>query len=775
MIRTPELLGKSVVCPRCQSIVHVPSTLAAASPSAWASGNNPILPPSFDSTAVTKVQDALDPSENYSKNTSDKKLGDQADASGIHIPMPLADTNEGVAFLDWEELPAELLGAPMLDDLPYGDPAFDATQQPPSRRAIDSLENSIGNELTATRPLQPTSDWVSPSTARKRLVLLVGTTALAVSIAAVVLFMMFLNSFTSPKFTGPKFTGPKPEIALNPVPAADSVPEVVVPLAIESSVEKSDNKEPVAKEPVAKDLGNEPFVAPEPAVVLPTLDNVSEPMIPASIASDLNLGMSAQNRATNAQRAVAPTDEVNMIPPAGLAQFAPVFELGMAGFSSDAAALEPTTLDFSGGGGVVDIGLLTHPAPIIPEPWDNIKSTPILRLRIEQKPLSQVLLILGQLSNSGLGWDTQLLHFSPIDSSQQVSLDAADSTVEVELTNLSKQVPFVKQIVAPRGLVENNIVENRVDKPRVDLLVDVTVDTFVEQVRLLPLENLISSQLPSDWSLEDLAPTDESISQWNRLLKTLFTPDDSAWTLEGKSLTWNDEASLMQRASMAVFLDQAREIYGYPAKSGFFSSPADSAVGTSNVSTSNRIAWAQPIQAYNEAYKRLKKTGSSVFAEVISSPSLLDAAARECEIGLLFDWPSLQSHGFSHSASSLSLFKNRTWPQIAKRIMDQFDLVAVVDGPQRLILTTLAQQRRWPKSTILPLRSGESIESIGESFRILSPTNDRGLSILSVTPLPKKDPKDPVDYVVVRHCPPNTKQLELLEVRRALHITSVER
>jgi len=190
------------------------------------------------------------------------------------------------------------------------------------------------------------------------------------------------------------------------------------------------------------------------------------------------------------------------------------------------------------------------------------------------------------------------------------------------------------------------------------------------------------------------------------------------------------------------------------------------------VSTSNRIAWTQPIQAYNEAYKRLKKTGSSVFAEVISSPSLLDMAARECEIELLFDWPSLQSHGFSHSASSLSIFRNRTWPQIAKRIMDQFDLVAVVDVPQRIILTTLAQQRRWPKSTILPLRPGETIESIGESFRILSPTNDRGLSILSVTPLPKKDPTDPVDYVVVRHCPPNTKQLELLEVRRALHITS---
>ena len=173
VIRTPELLGKSVVCPRCQSIIHIPSASEAAFPSAWASGNNQILPPGFDSTAVTKVQDALGPAENTSRDPVENQSGDQAYASGVHTPMPLADTNEGVGFLDWEDLPAELLGAPMLEDLPYSDPAFDATQQSPSRGANDPLENSIGNELTATRPLQPTSDWVSPSTARTRFVLLV--------------------------------------------------------------------------------------------------------------------------------------------------------------------------------------------------------------------------------------------------------------------------------------------------------------------------------------------------------------------------------------------------------------------------------------------------------------------------------------------------------------------------------------------------------------------------------------------------------------------------
>jgi hypothetical protein len=184
------------------------------------------------------------------------------------------------------------------------------------------------------------------------------------------------------------------------------------------------------------------------------------------------------------------------------------------------------------------------------------------------------------------------------------------------------------------------------------------------------------------------------------------------------------------------------------------------------------MTWTNPSQAYSEAFVRLRNKGTSVFAEVMSSPALLELAARECQFELLFDWPSLHSHGFSHSASNLSLFKNRTWQQIAKRIMDQFDLVAVVEGPNRLILTTLAQQRRWVRWTVLPMKAGDTLESIGESFRTLSPTDAQGRSILSVTPLPKIGSANPIDYVIVRHCPPNTKQLELLEVRRSLQITA---
>jgi hypothetical protein len=780
------LLGKSVVCPRCQSAVQVPLIPAEPSPSAWASGNNPILPPSFDSTAVTKVQDALTPQRNGSIRSSDSSPSNASHKASGNDSIPLlqphesSSPHEGVGFLDWEDLPDELLSAPVLEDLPYGDPTPDLSTHPLGHHPSDTLGNVNKDGLAQSRPLHPTSDWVSPSTARTRVILLVGITALTASIAAIVLFMMFLSNITSPKLDSASNPAPVAVGAPGSGDDAENIPikglanevanKVAVPLESDGKLDDRKLANANANDPTMNGLANDPIakpsVAPESIAGTPPSPSVTEPAIPAPVAPDLKLGMSAQNRSAASEPAKAPTEEVNMIPPAGLAQFAPVFELGSTGFSSDAATLEPTTPEFTGGGGVVDIGLLTHPAAIVPEPWDSVKTTSILKLRVDQKPLSQVLLLLGQLSNSGFGWDIQLLHFSSLDATQKVDVDAANSTVEAELTNLSKQVPFVKQIVAPKELLSND--EDN-DPPDQDEVVR------IEQIQLLPLPNQILEQLPSNWSLDDLISSDESqsedsIAQWDRLLKTIFPPEDESWVLDGKSIKWSDQASLTKRSEMAVFLDQAREIYGLPAKSGFFTSSSDS----SGVNE-NRLAWTQPVKAYNEAYQRLQKTGRSVFAEVTSSPSLLESAARECELELLFDWPSLQSHGFSSAASSMSIFKNRTWPQIAKRIMDQFDLVAVVDGPKRLILTTLAQQRRWPKATILQVRPGESIDSIGESFRMLSPTDGRGLSTLSVTPLPKKDPTDAAEFVVVRHCSPNTKQLGLLEIRRALHITNDDR
>jgi len=715
VFRTPELLGKSIVCPRCQSILQVPTTPQGSDASAWASSNNPILPVSFDSNALTKVQDSIGLSSGASEPSDRRSLSSES------IPYT-------------EEFALSEFAVDLNSSHPLVGPH--ATEDGPHK---------------STRSLQSSSDWVSPSTARKRLILLVGMTGLCATIIALVLFSIFLRNFSS---TVTKIAGTvKPELpnalVVEPAPAdPPPKPATAQPIApnpeMEPSTEPPSGSEPqrtVAPEREIESnqpIPDVPIESFSPPVSAPP---VSAPPLPRGVLGEMSLDVSEKQPTSKQDPPIVVNEDVSMAPPPGLARFAPIFEVGASAFPSEADTTETIAPEFLGGGGVVDLTMSTHPPAFLPPSWDEAKQTPIQKLVLEQ-PLSVALLVLSQLSGTGIGWDPQLVAFSPIDPEQKVSLDAKDSTIDSELTNLAKQVQFRKLIV-------------KLDEEGTD------------QVLLVPQLNLITDKLPTEWSIEDLVTDDQAIVQWDRLLQVHFPKPNGAWTLEGKTIVWNENVPLVQKVRAALFLDQVRSTFGLPTKSGFFNNADES-----SRDAMNRLAWLHPTQAYDEAFTHLKKTGKSVFAEVISSPVLLNMAAIECDLELLLDWPALHSHGFSLAASNLTIFRKRTWPEIAKRIMDQFDLVAVVDGPHRLILTTLAQQRRLACSTVLPLGANDSIESIGESFRILSPTDAMGRSILSVTLLPKKDPADAVQYVVVRHCPPNTKQLQLLEVQRALRLTT---
>ncbi len=56
---------------------------------------------------------------------------------------------------------------------------------------------------------------------------------------------------------------------------------------------------------------------------------------------------------------------------------------------------------------------------------------------------------------------------------------------------------------------------------------------------------------------------------------------------------------------------------------------------------------------------------------------------------LAFDWTALYGHGFSFAVSDTVLLRGRTWPEITRKTLDKFSLVAVADSPNRMVLTTL--------------------------------------------------------------------------------------
>ncbi len=103
-------------------------------------------------------------------------------------------------------------------------------------------------------------------------------------------------------------------------------------------------------------------------------------------------------------------------------------------------------------------------------------------------------------------------------------------------------------------------------------------------------------------------------------------------------------------------------------------------------------------------------------------------------------------------------------PQIAGKYLDQFALVAVVDGSNRIVLTTLPGQRRMWRTTVLRGDANETAEKLRESLRPLSPIdkNDRSALLVKELPLENVDGKK---LFAIRIAPPNVLQLRQVLVQ----------
>jgi hypothetical protein len=202
---------------------------------------------------------------------------------------------------------------------------------------------------------------------------------------------------------------------------------------------------------------------------------------------------------------------------------------------------------------------------------------------------------------------------------------------------------------------------------------------------------------------------------------------------------------------VAAFLDQIRNAAGLTTKSKLPTSVTD------------------PLIGLKELDQKLMAKGKRIIAEPMSTSRLLDLAARDVGLELLFDWSALYAHGFSHSADDTILLQGRTWSEIVRFTLDKFSLVAVADGPQRIQLTTLPNQRQIWRTIIVEAPVDESIEKITDRFRRLSPSDSEGRTVMLAQALPPiASVKPQSKLVVIRICPPNTEQLRDNGLRRLL-------
>ena len=577
-----------------------------------------------------------------------------------------------------------------------------------------------------SRPIPSFDNWNHPSTQRRRQLLLIAMAGVVTTLVAIACFVAFVNHAS------------KPNVVMQVPPPHD--PSLVVPNqppSDKSDENKSETKDNKANIPEISNTVEMGMSLEKPT---PPLNETSVANSTVDIPGDLVASMPAKDMAAmilekppaiagakDKKGNLADNDPQSLDMPEAMKRYRDLFDSGSLTRLPDALGTEKPTDDSVLSSEKIDIETLYHPPSVTNPSWVEIQSVRIPRIATKDPiAISRLLVILGQLAGGGIGWDLDATRLSGFDVDQPVSLSSHASTIGELMAKLCS--------------------EHRLE---------VSVDSAGFPV-LSPTFESISECLPADWSISDLATDQVSHDAWKDLLAKLYPAIVDKWSLHGSELQWSETASPLQKATVAAFLDQARAANGLQPKSKLAPSAIDPRLGL------------------DESEIRISKPGTRINEQELSLADLLDKAARDVKIRLFFDWKSLSAHGFSFAKAATSLFRSRSLSAITKWGLDEFSLVAVVDGSDRVVLTTLPQQRSMTRTLLLKLEKDRTINSLRDSLRTLSPADEQGRPMLLVKPIPiLSDPSD--SWVVVRLCPPSTLQLQNRLVRDAIGLPSLQK
>ncbi len=500
---------------------------------------------------------------------------------------------------------------------------------------------------------------------------------------------------------------PSPEPSLQPTEEKAKTDEV--------KVSESPNKSPASEVIASTNLDNAPSTMPEVSAVPkqePTNDATSVSPSTAESKTPSTSPDAIPNVAANA------TPEQSADLPESMRRLSKLFDDGSMALLPDAFS---TTAKNETPRERINVESLYHPNPVELPNADWIREKKLTRFVANEQPLNRLLVLLGQIAGGPIGWDSNHLRYSGAEPDLKLSIEIVNQDIyaSIEPPLKAKKLGLFTDSSGVISLRANNTV--------------------------------IEEKLPTDWLIDDLVGESGSPDAWRSLLIAYFPSIASRWSLDKSKIIWTDEASPFEKATLAAFVDQIRNAAGLPIKSKLPTAVID------------------PLFGLKELDQKLLVKGTRVIGEPMSTSQLLDLAARDVGLELVFDWSALYAHGFSHAADDTILLQGRTWPEIVRFTLDKFSLVAVADGPQRIQLTTLPNQRQIWQTILIESPADESIEKITERFRRLSPSDSDGRSVLLVQPLPPiANAKTNGRLVAIRICPPSTEQLRDNAIRRLL-------
>jgi hypothetical protein len=694
-----------IVCPTCRSklvirhdwllgkSIHCPRCKAVLALPTSRPNSSQLLeaslaqPISYDSSAITRVDDGT---------------------LAKHVAETLQSPNEDLASLDDFAIASAVEAYRASNHDSLGRPVESGRSQ-----GLDQTENVA----------QPSVEWPMQANQRRRQVLMIGMAAIAGILLAAAGLGLFLSTQASKTKVAIATVAGEPDIpTTDATPPTSDVPERV-DLPPDTNIEKRQPIEMEGAEPANKVVGTDQAL---------NLDLEAVPsvvMTPPPVTADaptMETSAKAASTPDSSTPTISPEPSPNNVPvpvespdlPESMRRMSRIFDGSSLSLLPDAFSTSANANDVRE---QINVESLYHPVAIeLPKPnW--LRQSKLRKLNSQDQPLNRLIVLLGQLSGGPIGWDSEHARYSGVDPELRMSLEINDQDVF-------------------------SVLESQLKKRDIGLLTDSS-----EVVCLRANNSLIEARLPTDWSMDDLMGKNDSLAEWRSMLMAYFPKLASRWNLDGQKIVWTSDASPLEKAYLAGFMDQIRIAHGVAAKSKL------------------PLSVMEPMIGLSDLDKRLAVTGTSILAEPMSVPQLLDHAARDLGIELDFDWSSLYAHGFSHAAYDTILLRGRNWSETVRYTLDKFALVAVADGPSRIRLTTLPKQREIWRTIIVEVSADDSIEKIIDRFRRLSPADAEGRSVILAQIIPTVASANPTKRLAaIRICPPNTEQLRENAIRRLL-------
>ncbi|MFM8262713.1 MAG: hypothetical protein ACKN9S_10590 [Pirellula sp.] len=675
MVRQPELVGRTVPCPKCKNAIHVvrPGEVA------WNPGT----------VGTTQAPAGIDPKKKPVQPQPPRRPASTVNSEAITKADPG----------DWnlEELETALASqAPTTNEA--GEEVFfrEVGNEPATARRKESEPFSI-------QPLDPTASaksttpatWQSPQAKARRQLLTLFVVGLSGCLLAGLAFIGFLNLYGKPN---------RDKQQANPVVE----PQPVEPI---KPVEQGDPKKPAELIAEAESNGQVGQVAPvADASGLPPENTQAAAVEPANeqplnMEPDNTRKEPSQNTQVIDVMPNKPSEASD--PPADQAidedlppifkDFLPIFDRSSQPGWSDLGKIGDKTIDQELAIENADVIFSQeyYPQPIALPGWAERAERKLGRIRTKPMSLPRFVQWINRVSGHAISIDWFLFNLSDIPLDQPYAFESEGTTVG--------------------GILDEF-------KTKIGAEVDVDAKGFLV---LRPSAEKLSTKLKPDGSTE-LGPMSKGLpeGQDQAILKLVLEmlQVDGCEYRDGK-LLWGAETNAYQQAQVLAALASIRERLG-TANPG--------AEGAENVFDFNRPeAW---VRLYRKSQSKLGK--EEIQYEERPIIDIMTRAAQSSQVEMLLDWPSVWSHGLHPNRMGLSVLRGRTLLEVSNRFLEDHSLELVPLDGKTWMLTTEAQRRSMIRLVAVRTDRGVSLEDMRVSIRGVVPRGNDGKSLFRSMPLP---------------------------------------